>query len=490
MAQADYTDQEDDDSYSAADVRSIMKLAQGRSPLPEDFRIPRGAWNLLSKEVRDNFLTERTKALEDKSARLSSGSGLENKATPIPKQYGRQAHLTLTQDGGEDGGTQPQNDDSDEEEDDEEILTRVMKSYKATRNLNRFAGMAKTRTHTTRDIHVHLDKAKVRALVSKLTQTESVALSDGGCNTTLLGDGWYITEYTGTRSASIVGFDEFAARKSGLPIVTGITKYELPDRKGHILLRLYESVYNKGSRTTLLSEFQLRDRRCIVDNTYKGHRGADYKAGTQRIETPDDDRKNSFVIPLRLRAALMTMRISLPTEHDLETLPIVDITSPGLWMPSEHNEINHGLSFEDPIFVPYHAAQHTANHGTTATLHSLASGELIPTTDVRLGHTTRGRTTTRLDESRTPEPPSITTRPGADPTPTPLDPDIPLHFFDARDELDLHGPCSFDHSNPSTDIPLDSHVFHLSIDYEKVIASSDVNSFLEQLDFAELRGGK
>ena len=109
---------------------------------------------------------------------------------------------------------------------------------------------------------------------------DAVAITDGGCDTGLLGAGWYITEYTGCY-AIMVGFDEFIAKKSGLPIVIGITKYSLPDGKGHILLRHNEGVYNKGSWTTLLSEFQLRTRGCIMDSTYKGHRGADYKLGTQ-----------------------------------------------------------------------------------------------------------------------------------------------------------------------------------------------------------------
>jgi hypothetical protein len=313
--------------------------------------------------VRDNFLTERTKALEEMGVRPSSAPSFTSKATPIPKQYGRQANHASTQDeGGAPTDTQPQDDNSDEEEEEDgDALTRVMRSYKATQNLNRFAGMMKTMT-PTRNIHVHLDMAKVRALVSKLAQTESVALSDGGCDTTLLGDGWYITEYTG-RSANIVSFDEFAARKAGLPIITGITKYQLPDRKGHILIQSYKSVYNKGSKTTLLSEFQLRDCGCIVNNTYKGHRGAVFKAGTQCIKTPDNDGMQSFIIPLHLCAALMTMNILMPNEHDLETLPIVDITSPGVWLPSKHNETNHGLSFGDPIFDTSRVAQNVAmNH--------------------------------------------------------------------------------------------------------------------------------
>jgi hypothetical protein len=186
---------------------------------------------------------------------------------------------------------------------------------------------------------------KVRALMSQLDKMEVIALSNGGCDTTLLGTGWYILEYMG-RSANIVGFDKFVARKTGLPIVTGITKVTLPDCEGCIPLRSHESVYNKGSRTTLLLEFQLSDSGCIVDNTFKGLWGADYKAGTQRIVTPDDDDTDGYTIPLELCSALMTM----PMEHDLASLPIVDITSAGLWVPSDHNETNFGFSFADTNF--------------------------------------------------------------------------------------------------------------------------------------------
>jgi hypothetical protein len=155
----------------------------------------------------------------------------------------------------------------------------------------------------------------------------------------------------------MVGFDEFIAKKLGLPIVIGITKYSLPDRKGHILLRHNEGVCNKGSRTTLLSEFQLRTRGCIVDSTYKGHHGANYKPGTQRFETPDDEGETGYTIPLTLWDALMTFWISLPTEDDRATLPIVDITPMDVWCPSDFNETGKGLGFEDSLFDPPTFAQ-------------------------------------------------------------------------------------------------------------------------------------
>jgi hypothetical protein len=118
--------------------------------------------------------------------------------------------------------------------------------------------MVKT-TPMARTVHVNIDPTRVRSLLAKLSQTDSIALTDEGCDTGLLGAGWYIVEYTG-RYANVVGFDAFIAKKSNLPIVVGIAKFTLPNGMGAILLRHNEGVLNKGSQTTLLSEFQLRTR--------------------------------------------------------------------------------------------------------------------------------------------------------------------------------------------------------------------------------------
>jgi hypothetical protein len=48
------------------------------------------------------------------------------------------------------------------------------------------------------------------------------------------------------------------------------------------------------------------------------------------------------MIMLTLWDALMTFRISLPTEDDLDMLPIVDITPPDVWCPSDFNDTNKG----------------------------------------------------------------------------------------------------------------------------------------------------
>ena len=71
----------------------------------------------------------------------------------------------------------------------------------------------------TRTIHVNIDPSRVRSLLSKLSKTDAVAVTNGGCDTGLLGAGWYIAKYTG-QYANVVGFDEFIAKcRSTLPNV-------------------------------------------------------------------------------------------------------------------------------------------------------------------------------------------------------------------------------------------------------------------------------
>jgi hypothetical protein len=48
-----------------------------------------------------------------------------------------------------------------------------------------------------RTLHLHLNPYHVRSLNAQLAIQEYMALLDGGCDTSLLGDGWYIQAYTG-----------------------------------------------------------------------------------------------------------------------------------------------------------------------------------------------------------------------------------------------------------------------------------------------------
>jgi hypothetical protein len=141
---------------------------------------------MLPKQVvRDDFLLERRKALENTGVRPSTDD-VTSSRQPLPKQYSRQANQALSLlDGGDadppldlEKDSHTSDDDSDAGDHQDDALNQIMRSYKkATQNVNRFAGMMKTQP-APRDIHIRLDPTKVRALVSKLTKKESVAASE------------------------------------------------------------------------------------------------------------------------------------------------------------------------------------------------------------------------------------------------------------------------------------------------------------------------
>ena len=78
-------------------------------------------------------------------------------------------------------------------------------------------------------------------------------------------------------------------------------------------------------------------------STSQGHSG---------LQPPDDEDGTSYMILLQLSDALMTFQINISMEKDLNTLPIVDITPYGVWLPSEFNKTDHSLSFADYLFDP------------------------------------------------------------------------------------------------------------------------------------------
>ena len=299
-----------------------------------------------------------------------------------------------------------------------------------------------------RTVRISIDPGIVRTILASMREEGYLSIADGGADTSVIGDGWYVIAYT-QRMANIIGFDEYSARKHGLPIVTASTLVELPDGR-KMIITIHEAVYNKGSRTTLLSNFQLRHHGCIVDDVAKQHRGVDGKSGTQRIESPDDKHDKTHVIPMQLRSALMTFPHRLPTKEEMELYPNVELTDDMPWHPRDHNCADTGITFEDPTFGQATAATITSTIKDDDEFHDSQSQH----------------------EPETEQPEEFFDAAGTDDE-NPTDATETLYYFDPSDEHEED-----DHSTP---VPL-------TIDYEALITGDDVHVFLSNLEDSELRG--
>lgn len=114
-------------------------------------------------------------------------------------------------------------------------------------------------------------KAHIEYWVVLAHVAEDLCIPDVGADSHVRGRTWLpLCGLTGpkTKYANVTGFDENLAKKSGLPIISAVTKTINP--KGEeIFLRAKHLIYNHTSKHTLLSTYHMREIGHIVDDVSK-----------------------------------------------------------------------------------------------------------------------------------------------------------------------------------------------------------------------------
>ena len=151
--------------------------------------------------------------------------------------------------------------------------------------------------------------------------------------------------------ANILGFDHNITKKSNLPIVIACAVYTTTDDK-EVLVIVNEAVLNANSPSTLMSEYQTREARNMVDSISKCHFHWDGTPGHQamKLVCAADTKDPEVVIDFSIQSALSTMMHQLPMEDDLHTLPHYFATPAGVWIP--RSQIDLG----EPPIPPLHSS--------------------------------------------------------------------------------------------------------------------------------------
>ena len=111
-----------------------------------------------------------------------------------------------------------------------------------------------------------MDSNKVRSILNSTASTnkEGTIIVDGGCDTTVCGQGWKVISQDPIRKANLVGNSEDIL-DYGVPIGTAVTATELPMGKT-ILLRVNEAALLTRNAKSLLSCQQVRDYGVLVND--------------------------------------------------------------------------------------------------------------------------------------------------------------------------------------------------------------------------------
>ena len=147
-------------------------------------------------------------------------------------------------------------------------------------------------------------------------------LIDGGCDTSLCGNG-FIVESTTERTVSVQGFNN-KMKIGHLPVVTAITAIDLVEET--IILEINEAIYVKDNNTSLLSTFQAREYGVIINDIAKRHGGA------QNIIA------DGVELPLELKNGLMMTSVRTPTDDEIRNCTRVVLTCDQPWEVQAYNK--------------------------------------------------------------------------------------------------------------------------------------------------------
>ena len=164
---------------------------------------------------------------------------------------------------------------------------------------------------------------------------------DSGADTSSVGgDAWIVDQLSG-RCVNVIGFDEFSGNvREKIEIGSAVTAVDLPSPIDEtILVRINEATIMDDANT-LLSTFQARESGTVIDDVAAQHGGGSYIA------------TDEYVLPLKVRNGLLALPIRRPTDDELKSCYMIELTSSEPWHPEKMKDADvspqdYGKMLED-----------------------------------------------------------------------------------------------------------------------------------------------
>ncbi len=147
-------------------------------------------------------------------------------------------------------------------------------------------------------------------------------IPDSGADTSNVGGpAWIVDTITG-RCVDVAGYDEHSGtRRESVPIGGAVTAVDLPAPCNEtILVRINEATIIEDGNS-LLSTFQARESGTVVEDCATKHGGGSFIAA------------DGYVLPLSIMHGLLALPIRRPTEDELKSCTMIELTSPEPWRP-------------------------------------------------------------------------------------------------------------------------------------------------------------
>jgi hypothetical protein len=168
----------------------------------------------------------------------------------------------------------------------------------------------------------------LRSRINLLDDANHYELAYIDCASDTFGIGsqaWVIHSLT-DRVVRIAGYDKKETIKEEVPIGSGITAIDLPSGET-ILLRANEATILGEDANTPFSTSQMEDSGIMVDTRSRP------LGGLQCFEC------EGYIIPFAIHEAMLCVKIRKPTEQELNTCVLIDVTSAEPWHPENIDDL-------------------------------------------------------------------------------------------------------------------------------------------------------
>ena len=230
--------------------------------------------------------------------------------------------------------------DSEEETDDEDLISQLLVSHVAT-------------VADDDDIEVRAHFEYAEAYADKI-----YAISDGGADSCVLGKHAHVIHHTG-RTATLVGYDPRTTRTTKVPIVSAYLK--VMSHVGiPVFLKVNQAPYHKDNDITLISEYQVREHKYVIDSVASKHLKAPDVYGTQRLDLSD-----AIHVKFEDRGGIMGFELLEISNEDFDgdepLYDVFEITGQDTWIPKHFQQILTSTSYPSPEGTPDPEASPTAS---------------------------------------------------------------------------------------------------------------------------------
>ena len=350
-----------------------------------DGKLSKDDFSGLSDEKRQSFLQKRREMIKDpmigfkkhpKFESNNSGDGGSNKnadSNSAPNYAKMQRTLTgkinkLQQElNDKKGGNK-----NSKSQDKESLIQSVNSASMPDEQRKKIVAYMEKHIKAVRTVEYNAALVKRANLLE--TSDESIpTIIDGGADTGMNGSAYVFLEHT-SRRANVIGYDADMVKK-GLPIGTSVTATKDSNGKTVILLQ-NEQIDHSGQPNSMLAPNQVRHYGIDLDDCPTCFE-IDGRPGRMSMKTEE------FEIPFEFEKGLIFLKTWKPSKVELQTCPILMITSDAEWNPESLQESSlqswdPNVNSEDRKIVDTQVRNIMAHRVSTGVgIHSLSTRRVI-----------------------------------------------------------------------------------------------------------------